>query len=154
MDISQFTSDAQKAAFCAQRLAGKYGHAHIAPEHILLALVIQTDNFVDTLFDQIDEDLETLVSQLNDVLSEQPQTIENGRSPVLNPLAQAVLDNASAEADELHDGYICTEHILLALCNVESIGELLAAMSVDREVVLRNLDKVRCTRTPKPGWLK
>ena len=153
MDISKFTRDAQKAAFCAQRLAGKYGHAHITPEHVLLALAMQTDNFVEVLFDQIDGDLAVLIEQLDASLTQQAKSTENGKSPDIDESTQSVLNSAAAEAEQLHDGYICTEHVLLALFNVESIAEMLADMSINKELVIRNLDRVRCARTPKPGWL-
>ena len=46
MDFNKFTQKAQEAIVGAQSLAGEYSHSLVEPEHLLLALLRQSDGIV------------------------------------------------------------------------------------------------------------
>ena len=53
MNLSKYTEKAQEALAQAQRLAGEYNHSQIDPEHLLLALLEQTDGVVPQIFGKL-----------------------------------------------------------------------------------------------------
>ena len=56
MDLNRYTQRAQEAVLGAQTLAGDYSHAQIEPEHLLLALLRQSDGIVPQVVRKLEID--------------------------------------------------------------------------------------------------
>ena len=56
MDLNKFTQKAQEAMVTAQSLAGEYSHGQIAPEHLQLALLRQSDGIVPQVVQKLGAD--------------------------------------------------------------------------------------------------
>ncbi len=54
MDLNKFTQKAQEAIIAAQSLAGEYSHGQIEPEHLLLALLRQSDGIVPQIVQKLE----------------------------------------------------------------------------------------------------
>ncbi len=154
MHISQFSSDVQKMAFFAQRLANKYGHREILPQHILLAMVQEPGNMVQALIVEAggDGDTSRLVKILQANLENKISTGTNGRSPSLSAGSNDMFDFANHEANLHGVQDVCCEFVLLAMLNFDDMRDMLATVNVTRKTVEENLEKVRCARTPRPNW--
>ena len=143
MDLNRFTQKAQQAVLDAQRQAGEYSHSEITPEHLLLALLSQTDGVVPDLIAKIGVRPETLTSELDRTLSTRPKVYGSNVTPNLNRAAYDVLTNAEKEASSMRDEYVSTEHILLALSEDPAIGSLLNRYGITRDEILRALVEIR-----------
>ena len=143
MDLNRFTQKAQQAVLDAQRQAGEYSHSEITPEHLLLALLSQTDGVVPDLIAKIGVRPETLISELDRTLSTRPKVYGSNVTPNLNRAAYDVLTNAEKEASSMRDEYVSTEHILLALSEDPAIGSLLNRYGITRDEILRALVEIR-----------
>jgi ATP-dependent Clp protease ATP-binding subunit ClpA len=119
MRFDRFTERAQEAAARAAELAQKYGHTQVDVEHVLLALLEQTDGVVLQILEHIGGNVDALRHRVEEVLRTGPKTSIYGSGGTgqvfVTPRLKRVLDLAIEEASKLKDEYISTEHILLAM---------------------------------------
>ena len=73
MNLNKFTEKAQEAVLTAQQLAEQMSHAQIEPEHLLLALVEQSEGIVPEILRKMDVDPKPFAAALREELSRLPQ---------------------------------------------------------------------------------
>src|SRR5437879_6090070 len=112
MNINKFTEKAQEAVLTAQQLAEQMSHAQIDPEHLLLALVEQSEGIVPEIFRKMGVDPKPFAAALRENLSRLAQAY-GGSSPSMSQRFKKVTDDAQAEANRLKDEFVSTEHLLL-----------------------------------------
>jgi ATP-dependent Clp protease ATP-binding subunit ClpB len=144
MDLSKLTMKSQAALEAARADALARNHQSIAPEHVLLALLSDSEGVVYPLLHKVGASPGALRDRVEEVLGRMPrvfgQAVEMGVSPALARL----LDRALQEAQALTDEYVSTEHLLLAMLDGDtSVGRLLAESGLAREGVLAALAEVR-----------
>ena len=117
--FDRFTERAQDAAARAYEILHRYSHSQVDTEHLLLALLEQTDGVVPQIIERLSIDVSGLRSRVDDILRQSPRTATiygQGTNQVfITPRLKAVIDRANEEANRLRDQYISTEHIFLAL---------------------------------------
>jgi ATP-dependent Clp protease ATP-binding subunit ClpB len=143
MDLNRFTQKAQQAVLNAQSLAAEYSHSEITTEHLLLALLEQGDGVVPELVAKIGARPAALIGELQGTLSSRPSVHGANVSAGLSRAASEVLTNAEREASAMHDEYVSTEHILLALLDDRATGPFLERHPVTRDALLSALMEVR-----------
>ena len=145
MDLNKFTQKAQEATIAAQSLAGEDSHGQIEPEHLLLALLRQSDGIVPQIVQKLESNPGEMIQAL---------TWELGRKPkVYGATAQVGLSrdlaNALAEAEKIaarmRDEFVSTEHLLLALTGPHGgeAARFLAAYGITEDAILRALTAIR-----------
>ena len=143
MNYEQFTIKTQEALQNASSIAQKNDHSEIGLEHILLALLQQQEGFVPPIFERIGVSLPQIQQQLNNLLSKYP-TVTGNNQISFSSAAQKVLSKAEIEMDKLHDQYLSTEHLLLAMTKSDnSVSELLKKNGVTHSAILEALKSVR-----------
>ncbi|MGQ9466429.1 MAG: ATP-dependent chaperone ClpB [Anaerolineae bacterium] len=144
MDLNRYTEKAQEAIFAAQRLTGEYNHGQIEPEHLLLALVRQTDGVVPQVLAKMNIPPETVARATERALQEKPKVYGPTQVGLSRELSRA-LEEAEKVAARMRDEFISTEHLLLALLGPHGAGaaRLLAAHGVTEDAVLRALTAIR-----------
>ncbi len=145
MDMNRYTEKTQEALLRAQDLAVEYGHPQIEPEHLLLALLEQPEGVVPQVILRIGGDPQRLSGDLRQALSRRPQA-RGGTSQVgLAAATSRLLQAAEREAEGLHDEYVSTEHLLLAMADAGAgdISQLLTTFGASRDAVLRALQGIR-----------
>lgn len=153
MDPNRYTEKTQQALLRAQGLATERGNPQIDPEHLLLALLEQTDGVVPRIVLALGADPQRLRVDLEQMINRKPQA--RGGQVGISPAVSRILQTAEREAQSLRDEYVSTEHVLLAMAD-SSAGEIsrfLAAQGIDREGVLRALTSIRGSQrvtTPTP----
>jgi ATP-dependent Clp protease ATP-binding subunit ClpB len=140
MNLDKFTQKAQEAVLDAQRLAGEYSHSQIETDHLLLALLRQPDGVVPQVVSRV-TDLGALVSQIEAVLAARPKVYGSNAQVTLARAAADALNGAEREARNMHDDYVSTEHILLAL--ESALRQHPAGRAVTRDAILRALTTIR-----------
>jgi ATP-dependent Clp protease ATP-binding subunit ClpB len=160
MRLDRYTQRGQEAILAAQELAESYNHQQIEPEHLLLALLQQEEGVVPEIIEQIgaaaggasgqNGATSTLAaglrSQLEADLSRRPKVYGgNTGQPGLSQAASRVLQDAYAEANNMRDEYVSTEHILLALAgnNAAGAARMLARLNITRDRILSSLTQIR-----------
>jgi ATP-dependent Clp protease ATP-binding subunit ClpB len=149
MDMSKLTQKSQEALQQAQSEAARLGHTETDGEHLLLALLDQSDGLVPRLLDQAGVDVAGLRAAVEAELGRRPRVTGPGATPgqvyVTQRLA-GLLAAAERAATRLKDSYVSVEHLVLALLDEGSqsaAGRRLAEFGVTRESFLNVLTKIR-----------
>ncbi|PSR34666.1 MAG: ATP-dependent chaperone ClpB [Sulfobacillus benefaciens] len=145
MRLDKLTVKSQEALSEAQNLARERGQQEIAPEHLLMALLQQADGVVRPLIEKIGVPLAPLQSALDKELQRMPKVSGTQPGAYMSPQLTAVVEGAEAEAGQLKDEYISTEHLLLALAERQdsAAGRILRDYGIRRDALLRALKDVR-----------
>ena len=147
--FDRFTERAQDAAARAYEILHRYGHSQVDTEHILMALLEQTDGVVPQILERLAVDIGLLRSRVDDLLRQSPRTATiygQGTNQVfITPRLKSIIDRANEEANRLRDEYISTEHIFLALLNERStpVAQAMAEYSITRDRVADAVKDIR-----------
>jgi ATP-dependent Clp protease ATP-binding subunit ClpB len=149
MNFSKFTIRSQEAVQNAQEIASSYGNQIIEPEHLLAALVQDSEGTVVPILQKIGVNVNYVKIKVNDLLGRLPKV--SGAAAGNQGLSQVlgrVLDNALKKAQDLKDEYVSTEHLLLALVDAPDVpaGRLLQDQGVTTDGVYKVLKEVRGTQ--------
>ncbi len=144
MSLEKLTLKAQEALASAQQLAVERDHQQWDGEHLLLALLGQSDGLIGPLFQRLGVAIPAFVSELETELGRRAKVAGGGTPYPANDL-QNVLQQASQEAKKLKDEYVSTEHLLLALLEKggASLKKLFARHGIQRDAVLKALSELR-----------
>ncbi|MDX1995767.1 MAG: AAA family ATPase [bacterium] len=148
MRFERFTERAQDAAARAYEILQRYGHNQVDTEHILLALLEQTDGVIPQILERLNADVSLIRSRVDDILLASPKASIYGGGTgqvFITPRVKRVIDLANEEANRLRDEYISTEHIFLAILSERNtpIARILADHGIARERVLDAIKDVR-----------
>jgi len=149
MNLNKLTVKTQEALQNAQEIASSYGNQVIEPEHLLAALIQDPQGTVVPVLEKTGVNLSTLKIRINDALGRLPKVsgaAVTGQS--LSPALGRLLDAAQKQATELHDEYLSTEHVLLALAasGEGPAGKLLRDQGLTAAAVLNVLKEIRGTQ--------
>jgi len=117
MNWANLTERAQKAVWMAQESASSLGNDFLDTDHLLIGLAKLEEGIAYEAMIASGIDLHKLVDYVSDQVRGVKHNNFLGRNDeiILTPRAKKVLDLAEREAINLGDGYISTEHILLAI---------------------------------------
>src|SRR5687767_3766509 len=113
MNEDRYTAKAREALDAARGLAAERHHAQVEPDHLLLALLQQSDGVVPQVVARLGLSL-PMVRQVEGTLSRLP-AVDGGEQPTAGPRLTTALTAAEAEADRAGEVYVSTEHLLMAL---------------------------------------
>ena len=158
MRFDRFTERAQDAAMRAYEILQRYQHSQADTEHLLLALLEQTDGLVPQILESLGVDPEIVHQQIEEVLQNSPKTRMPDMGPMavgqvyITPRLKRVLDLSNEEANHLNDEYISTEHIFLAICTERGTptARILQEVGVTRD---RVLDAIKERQQQQPDRL-
>ena len=143
INMNKLTEKAQEAIVAAQNLAKELNNSSIEPEHLLAALLGQSDGVVPQVVTALGANPNVLDRQVReelDKLSKAYGAVQVGLSQILS----RVLDNAQTSANNLKDEYVSTEHLLIALSETESgASRILNRAGVARDRILQALTSIR-----------
>ena len=148
--FDRFTERAQDAAARAYEILQRYGHNQVDTEHILLALLEQTDGVIPQILERLGVDVSAMRSRIDDILRQSPRTAaiygQGGQNQVfITPRVKRVIDLANEEASRLNDEYISTEHMFLAVLSERNTAtaKLLADNNITRDRVMDSVKDIR-----------
>jgi len=143
MDMNRMTVKLQEALQVASAMAMRRSHQGIDVEHLLLALLEQSDGSAGPILEHSGVSRAAVQSAGEQALKKLPQVQVLGSGPSqvhLTPRMGKVLTRAEDEMKTLRDEYTSVEHVLLAM--VEE-GGVLRRLGITREKLLAGLQKVR-----------
>ncbi len=145
MNLNKFTLKAQEAVQSALEIASGNNHQAVDPAHILLALLSDTDNVVNTILNKIGVRIPQLRNELEQRIDRLP--VVKGASvsgQYLSNDSKELFDKAQKAADSLGDEYISSEHILIGMVEAKSEAtNLLKQHGVKKDDILKILSDVR-----------
>jgi len=148
MSMEKLTQKAQEALQTAQEKAVRYGHQEVDGEHLLIALLEQSDGLVPQLIERMGAALSAVKSRVEQELDRIPKVsggTEQGKVYVTQRFNR-VLVKADDEAKRLKDEYISVEHLLLALTDEGKstpAGRILSEFGIERNRLLEQLRSIR-----------
>ncbi len=144
-NMNKLTEKAQEAVLAAQEVAQSDQNSQIEPEHLMHALLTQGEGVVPQIFSTLGANPEMLSQQFKGEIDRLPKAYGATAQVAVSPRLARVLDSATRQAASLHDDFISTEHLLLAL--MENAGgateRILRATGINRDAVLRALTQIR-----------
>ncbi|HTY10859.1 MAG TPA: ATP-dependent chaperone ClpB [Bacteroidota bacterium] len=147
MNFNKFTIKSQEAVQNAQEIASSYGNQSIDPEHLLAALVQDSQGIVIPILQKLGTNINYVKIKVAEAIERLPKVQGSSQQHVSGEL-QKVFEEAQKEAENLKDEFVSTEHLLLALLNQKHNGatKLLVDQGVTKENVLKALKEVRGTQ--------
>ncbi|MGE4159733.1 MAG: Clp protease N-terminal domain-containing protein, partial [Planctomycetota bacterium] len=139
MDFKNFTDKAAEAIQSSMQYAGKLSHQAISPWHFLAALATQKEGLVPRLLQRLEIPVESVVLKAEQALAKIPR-VTGDTQAYLTPEGKKVLDQAEVEKSSLHDDYVSTEHLFLALLGQKDVA---SAVGTTRDKALVVLAQVR-----------
>lgn len=143
MDPNRMTLKLQEALQSASALAMRRNHQGIDVEHLLLALLEQSEGSARPILEQAGVSIAAVQQAAEQTLRKIPQVQVGGSGPGqvhLTPRMARVLTQAEDEMKGLRDEYVSVEHVLLAMV---AEGGVLRPLGVTREKLLAGLQQVR-----------
>jgi len=142
--FDKLTVKAQEAVQRAQQLAEDRHHQQLQPLHLLHALLEEEQGVVRPLIEKIGANLQQLQTMALSELERLPKISGEGVQVSASPEMMAVLEKSQELADQMKDAFVSTEHVLLALVQVEGQAQrLLELNGVEERDILNALKTVR-----------
>ncbi|MGE5262941.1 MAG: ATP-dependent chaperone ClpB [Acidobacteriota bacterium] len=144
-NMNKLTEKAQEAVLAAQESAQSAQNSQIEPEHLMYALLTQGEGVVPQIISTLGANPEMLSQQFKGEIDRLPKAYGATAQVAVSPRLGRVLENANRQAANLHDEFVSTEHLLLAL--MENAGgateRFVRATGINRDAVLRALTQIR-----------
>jgi ATP-dependent Clp protease ATP-binding subunit ClpB len=142
MRPERLTVKAQEALQGAQGEARRRDHQAVDVEHLVLALLGQTEGVTGPILEKIGVGPGLVASRVEDELRLLPKV--SGGEPYLAHRLAKLIDRAEDEAKKLKDEYVSTEHLLLAAAQEKTgAGEALRASGATADRIREALKDVR-----------
>ena len=143
MNISKFTQKSMEAVQKCEKLAYEYGNQEIEQEHLLLALLMQSDGLIPKLIEKMNINLSDFKKSAEQCLAKRIKV--SGGQVYVGQNLNKVLISAEDESKAMGDEYVSVEHLFLSLLHYANAGvkELFAQYGITREGFLEALSTVR-----------
>src|SRR5438876_4164614 len=139
----RLTVKATEALNEAVDLARRAGNPLVYDLHLLMALLTQDEGIVVPILQKLGVSVAQLRESVGREMARFPK--QSSAQPTLSRELNQVFDKAEADARELGDEFVSTEHFLLALSNVKGTESrnLLNGVGATHEALLEALQQVR-----------
>ncbi len=146
MKMDKLTIKSQEAFQEAQRLAERKGNQEIQAEHLLYALLDDSEGIVFQILKQTGIDINGLKKDLENEIEKLPKVL--GPTPVgqiyISQKLNQAMENALKEAERLTDEYVSVEHLLLGIMSVGGrSSELLKKYNVTADKIMSVMREIR-----------
>lgn len=148
MNLQKFTIKSQESIQNAQEIAANYGNQSIEPEHLLAALIQDSEGIIIPILQKIGANVNYIKIKIHELIEKLPKVSGAGiGNQYLSQHLIQVLDDALREANSLKDEFVSTEHILLALASSKSqVSQLLTGQGVTKDQIYKALKDIRGTQ--------
>jgi ATP-dependent Clp protease ATP-binding subunit ClpB len=147
MNLEKFTDRAKGFLQSAQTVAIRMSHQRIAPEHLLKALLEDSEGMCAGLIKASGGDAPTAVRETDAALAKHPAVSGSGAqaTPGLDNDLVRLLDQAEQIATKAGDSFVTVERLLtaLVLASTTAAGKALAAAGVRAEALNATINTLR-----------
>ncbi len=143
MNLDKLTTKSRQALIDSRQVAAAHDHAGIAPVHLGLALLGQTDGLIYPLLTKVGATPLELRRALEDAAERLPK-VYGSSDPEMTPELSRVLEGADRHRREMRDDYLSVEHLVLALAEAPGgVGEAFRDQGLTVEAIRAALVEVR-----------
>ena len=133
MNADKYTTKVREALGAAQNVAQHHGQQQFDAEHVLFALLKDSQGLIPNLFTKIGANLPTLTAQMEESINRKPRItgqIEADKFYISNDLAN-ILMRAEDAAKEMKDEYVSVEHLILGIMRKGDEGRVRLGGALD-----------------------
>ena len=141
--FNHFTTKAKEAIRRAHELAIERGQNHVSSAHLLAALLTQEESMVISILDKLDLDTILMTDTVLEAIEapETNQTLSPSYQIYLTPDLASAIEQSSKIAAVLKDEFVSTEHLFLAILEVQGeTRDILAKFRLTKEIVEKVLE--------------
>jgi ATP-dependent Clp protease ATP-binding subunit ClpB len=147
MNAEKYTTKVREALETAQNVARRHGQQQIDVEHVLFALLKDSQGLVPNLFSKMGAGTAPLTARLEEAINAKPRlsgNVEMDKIYISSELAN-VFVRAEDAAKEMKDEYVSVEHVVLAVLKApdSQCAKMLKDAGVDEKGFLAALRAVR-----------
>jgi len=144
MEINKLTEKAQESLLQAKNETERRNHSMVEPEHLLLALLEQTDGIAPQIIAKLGYAPGRLRTRVETALEAKPRIYGTAAELRFSPALIKVVEKAEQQAGSMKDEYTSTEHFVLALAEDKSeAGKILREAGITQDAVLNVLTAIR-----------
>ncbi|MEO0062723.1 MAG: hypothetical protein RLZZ08_1283 [Pseudomonadota bacterium] len=151
MNLEKFTDRAKGFLQSAQTVAIRMNHQRISPDHLLKALLEDSEGMASGLIQRAGGNAALALAEVDKALAKVPAVSGSGAqaTPGLDNDAVRVLDQAEQVAEKAGDSFVTVERLLLALvlAKTTAAGQALAAANVTPEALNSAITALRGGRS-------
>jgi ATP-dependent Clp protease ATP-binding subunit ClpB len=126
MQPDKFTQKSQEAIAATVELARSHRNPEMAPAHLLVSLLDQTEGLVVPILQRVGADTATIAARANEAVAALPKLGgESADEPRMSASLAATLRIAEREMGRDGSSLISTDHLLRALTEDPTVGEIL-----------------------------
>jgi ATP-dependent Clp protease ATP-binding subunit ClpC len=146
--LENYTDRAKDMMSDAQNILRRYKHSQLDTEHLLIAMLEDTDGIITKLLSHLNTDIAAVKRVIETNLASTSRTQSNGgreQQIYITPRMKRILDIAESEAQRLRDEFVGVEHIFIAIIKEgdSPSSRALANQRVDIERVYQALAQIR-----------
>ena len=151
-DPNKFTDKAWEAIVQSQDVVRRYKHQNLEVEHLMIALLEQSDGMTEPVLGKVEVDAQQLFQQIDDFTRRQP-TLGTVEQLYVGYSIEKLLDRAEVTRNAWQDKTIGVEHLLLAFTTDTRLGSRLwRGYGVSGEQLATAAKEVRAKqKTMTPG---
>jgi len=144
-----FTKKAKEVIRRSHELAIERGQNHVNAIHLLAALLTQDESIVVSVLEKLQVDPNTftdaIIDEVDDLGGEETvDTLASSVQMYLTPDLAQIIERSMKLAKEMNDEVISTEHLFLALFDVENAAQsFLEDAGIERKKVANTLEALR-----------
>jgi len=145
MNFDRYTVKSREAVDRAQKLARERGNQQLEPEHLLAALLAETEGTVRALLQKLGAPQADLLRGVGAALERLPR-VSGASGLYVSEALRGVFERAEAQAERLKDEFVSVEHLLLAIADPAHAGaaqRVLSQAGVTAEALLSAMQTVR-----------
>ena len=144
IQFDKFTIKAQEAIANAQKIATERNNQNVEAEHLLQVLLEQEDGIVVLILQKMGILIEDLKVNLEKLINKIPKVYGAEVGSYISSALRKVIDKSFDEANKLKDEYISTEHLLIALTEIESsVKNLFKDKQITKDKIYRTMREIR-----------
>jgi ATP-dependent Clp protease ATP-binding subunit ClpB len=143
MIFEKFTIKAQETISSANQMAADYNHQYIEPEHILSALLNDSDNVVLSILKNYNLSVTKVNNRITRAIETYPRVSGTGQVG-LSQRSKQIIDVAYSESKTFNDEFVSSKYLMLAL-SMEKTGEAAAVLhsfGLTKDVIYKILQEV------------
>jgi ATP-dependent Clp protease ATP-binding subunit ClpB len=148
MNLEKFTERSRGFLNAAQTIAMRENHQRLVPEHLLKALMDDTEGLAANLINASGGDAARVREAADLAVAKQPKITGDAGQVYMDSLVVKVLDEAAKIATKAGDSFVPVERLLMALTMVKSKAkDALDAGKVNAQALNAAINEVRKGRT-------
>lgn len=144
MTFEKFTLKMQEALAKSQQLVIEKNQQQIEPEQLLKVWLDDSESVIVAILNKLGVPLVQISDQIEKLINNIPKVYGQIGNVYISQRLNAILNDSLKEASNLHDEYIGSEHVLLAMTNDgNKLGVMLKSYSITHDVILKVLKDIR-----------